>query len=200
MQEKSNITNNDEDLRDLAPTLSKIEKHNPFKVPKGYFDSLPTIIQNRCIEIEKGKPIRGLWLQNIFTPVIQKLTLLNPKIAIPVSTAIVIIIVGIYFFTSLPSSLQIEDNASLLSFNQLSGEEIASVLESDNGYSIDEYLIVEALLDKEKEEEEYAASNPENIDDSSDEIINYLIENGIELSTIVNELWIQEKGNKGMWK
>ncbi|MFH1319143.1 MAG: hypothetical protein ABII90_00620 [Bacteroidota bacterium] len=188
MQAKNNISNNNEDLKDLSPTLSKIEKHNPFKIPKGYFDSLPTIIQNRCIEIEKGKPIRGLWLQNIFTPVIQKLTLLNLKIAIPVSTAIVIIIAGIYFFTSLTTSLQIENGASLLSFNQLSGEEIASVLENDNGYYIDEYLIIEALLDKEMEEEENAASNPDNIDDSSDEIIDYLIENDIDLSTIVNEM------------
>ena len=41
----------------------------------------------------------------------------------------------------------------------------------------DEYLIVDALIEGEVEDEK-----------SNEEIINYLIENGIELSTIINQL------------
>lgn len=179
MKAKNNISShNNEELREFAPTLSKIEKQNPFQVPERYFDALPAIVQERCIK-DKGASLSE-WLQYI----------LNPRILAPISVSIVLIAFGINFFISQPTpdpsqreeranalkSLLMEKDA-LLSLEQLSAEDIYTTMEAGDLYDIDEYLIVEALIRVESEDE-----------GSDDAIIDYLIENGIELSTIINEL------------
>ena len=50
MGKKHSISDDYEYLKEHAPLLVKIEKKNEFQVPNGYFDSLPSIIQERCIE------------------------------------------------------------------------------------------------------------------------------------------------------
>jgi len=163
MKAKNKISNhNNEELREFAPTLSKIEKQNPFQVPERYFDTLPTIIQERCIKDKRAS--LSEWLQHI----------LSPRILAPISAAIVLIIIGINFFISSPTPLEKD---ALLSLEQLSAEDIYSAIEAGDLYEIDEYLIVEALIEVEDEGEE-----------SDEEIIDYLMENGIELSTIINAL------------
>jgi hypothetical protein len=44
------------DLETLDPELIKIGKDNPFKVPNGYFESLPTRVQNYCNENKVKSP------------------------------------------------------------------------------------------------------------------------------------------------
>ncbi len=165
MEAKNNISSyNNEELREFAPTLSKIEKQNSFQVPERYFDTLPAIVQERCIK-DKGASLSE-WLQLI----------LNPKVLAPVSVFIVLIAIGINYFISPPP--QINEGDTLFSLEQLSAEDIYLTMEAGDLYDIDEYLIVEALIEIESED-----------DESNDEIIDYLIENGIELSTIINELY-----------
>ena len=185
MKAKNNISNyNSKELRELAPTLSKIEQQNSFQVPDSYFDTLPTIIQERCIE--KKRPMLPEWLQLI----------LNPRVLAPVLIVIVLVSIGINFFISptpdpslregranLPTGQAgalnsfLIDKDALLSLAQLSSEDIYATIEAGDLHEIDEYLIVEALIDIENEGEE-----------SDGEIIDYLMDNDIELSTIINAL------------
>ena len=164
MKAKNNISNhNNEELREFARTLSKIEKQNPFQVPERYFDTLPAIVQEHCIK-DKGASL-SQWLQQI----------LNHRILAPISVLIVLIAIGINFFILPPS--QINEDDTFLSLEQLNAEDIYTTMVAGDLYDIDEYLIVEALIGVENEEK-----------GSDDAIIDYLIENGIELSTIINEL------------
>jgi hypothetical protein len=50
MSKKNDILN-DIDLEKEAPLLSGIPKRNPFTVPEGYFDSLPSGIMEKCREV-----------------------------------------------------------------------------------------------------------------------------------------------------
>ena len=65
----------------------------------------------------------------------------------------------------------------MLSWEQLSADDVYSSIAAGDLNEFDEYLIVDALIEGEVEDEK-----------SNEEIINYLIENGIELSTIINQL------------
>lgn len=47
------------DLETFGPNLSRSSKNNPFIVPKGYFDSLPSRIQDHCMkENSKEQPVQ----------------------------------------------------------------------------------------------------------------------------------------------
>src|SRR5689334_16659744 len=47
-----------EELKDIAPTIASLRNHNPYSVPKGYFDSLPNSIFNniKLSEIKGTNP------------------------------------------------------------------------------------------------------------------------------------------------
>ena len=49
-----------DELRDLAPSLSKMEKRNPYKVPDAYFEELPAKARERIgfADAERGNNIR----------------------------------------------------------------------------------------------------------------------------------------------
>ncbi len=44
-----------EELKNIAPHLSKLPKKDGFTVPEGYFDDLPSIVQDRVIAQAKTK-------------------------------------------------------------------------------------------------------------------------------------------------
>ena len=51
------------DLETTGSKLTKAGKENPFKVPDGYFDSLPTRVQNYCNEHStKKQPVRSIFV------------------------------------------------------------------------------------------------------------------------------------------
>ncbi|MCD4736586.1 MAG: hypothetical protein K8R53_11120 [Bacteroidales bacterium] len=52
--------NEDLNLRDSAPELSRIKKENPYEVPDGYFDTLHVSIQERIKEKTGWNPARLL--------------------------------------------------------------------------------------------------------------------------------------------
>jgi len=50
------------DLETFGPKLTKAGKENPFKVPEGYFDSLPSRVQDFCKEHStKIQPVRWVF-------------------------------------------------------------------------------------------------------------------------------------------
>jgi len=148
------------ELAELAPTLSKIEKINAFEVPEGYFDSLPGIIQEQ-IASDKG--------------VVRRLPIYMNVRAIAVAASIALIAVSFLLF-----NIQDVENTKLLAFEDIATEEIALLLE--NSDYIDEEMITESLI------EEESSSTDGEVFDETDEIIDYLLDNDIDLSTIINEL------------
>jgi hypothetical protein len=75
-----------EELKMEAPFLSNIPKYNPFDVPAGYFDDLPTLIQQKCTNSSSQFSWRE-WFAMIF----------RPNFAIPVLSVILIAFAGIYY-------------------------------------------------------------------------------------------------------
>lgn len=54
------------DLETFGPKLTQTGKENPYKVPEGYFDSLPSRVQNYCKEQEANKqPVK--WISTVKT-------------------------------------------------------------------------------------------------------------------------------------
>jgi hypothetical protein len=75
-----------EELKTEAPFLSNIPKYNPFDIPAGYFDELPTIIQQKCVNNNFKLSWRE-WLFMIF----------RPNFAIPVLSVVLIAFAAIYY-------------------------------------------------------------------------------------------------------
>jgi hypothetical protein len=89
-----------EELRIEAPLLSSIPKYNPFEIPVGYFDELPTIIQQKCINTKTDISLPA-WFKMLF----------RPTFAIPVICVILIAFAGIHYFskTEAPETLFTEE-------------------------------------------------------------------------------------------
>jgi disulfide oxidoreductase YuzD len=75
-----------EELNIQAPILSNIPKYNPFDVPVGYFDELPTLIQQKCI----NRPAKFEWREWLAA-------IIKPNFAIPVLSVLLIASAAIYY-------------------------------------------------------------------------------------------------------
>ena len=64
---KDNNIFNEENLTKEAPLLTSIPKRNPYTVPEGYFDELPSAIMERCRET-KAIPSLGSKIFWLFRP------------------------------------------------------------------------------------------------------------------------------------
>ena len=159
MGKKHNIPNDHDDLKKHAPWLTKIEKRNEFQAPDGYFDSLPSIIQERCLESSRSAISEKL----------ERFRFYFYRLVIPVSFAAIIIFFGLNYLN--PADVD----------NDLTAEEISIILEEDVSISIEETLLIEILMENE------SAQSAEFADEDED-IIDYLIDNDIDLSSIINEL------------
>lgn len=140
--------------------LYSLEKENPFAVPNDYFDELPLLIQGRIIS-EKQKPSVIEWLlANIFTP----------RLAY-VSIVVIVLAIG----------------GSLLWKNNISSTESTLVDASVNlvveeVQNIDESALTDELINSN------VSLDVEDKGNNKEQIINYLMENNIEVSSIINEL------------
>ena len=55
MKTPFDINNREEnELKNSFPNLSKISRENPFTLPNDYFETLPTIIQEKCVKASSG--------------------------------------------------------------------------------------------------------------------------------------------------
>lgn len=74
-----------EELKAEAPILSSIPKYNPFEIPTGYFDELPSVVQEKCSRAPQTSFAE--WIRMLF----------RPQFAIPVLCMILIAFAGIRY-------------------------------------------------------------------------------------------------------
>lgn len=201
MNEKNNISEEFDDLRNIAPNFSRIKKQNPFEVPQNYFDKLPSILHEKCVEAEELKEIApvltGIKKENIFsvpndyfehlpytigerinaekhqTSWIEKLAwIIRPKFAIPVSMAIIVAVIGLTLNINTENTKDVE---------YASNESSISYEEIDKSHYLND--IDEAMLIEEIEVEHISNSNKEN-----EVIENYLMDNHTDVSQLINQL------------
>ncbi len=123
--------NNDwnEELKNLSSTLHSIKKNDMLKPPAGYFDALPSQIQDK---INKKKEIKSAWSR-----------LLRPSLLVPSFAVASCFAIMIYF------NVKRQINPEPLSADDIN--------QSDYVYNIDQSLIVEALDAKVFENENTSA-------------------------------------------
>jgi len=152
MQRKNDI-HEQEELKNIAPTLFSIKKEDGFSVPKNYFEALPSKIQYRVTETIEPSLVEKLWM------------LLNYKALIP---ATLVLVIGFFSWNYFNQNIE---------FQPLTSEEISMAILEEEFY-VEEDLIVEALL-----KEDYFEETT-----SDDDVIEYLLDNDVDLSSIYDEM------------
>ncbi|MCE3278551.1 MAG: hypothetical protein K0S44_742 [Bacteroidetes bacterium] len=121
-----------EELKNEAPLLSSIPKYNPFITPKGYFDELPSSVQEKCLITTSGYSFFEI-LKLIF----------RPNFAIPVVLVIVLAFTAIRYIDNDPIEKVVAQELNI----------------DDHLLNIDESVIIEALASASTKEMEM---DPEN--------------------------------------
>jgi hypothetical protein len=153
-----NEKNISDNLENEAPFLSKITKENHFSAPENYFEVLPEIINNKVLDNNKLR---------------FNIDKLSWRLLMPF-TAVIIIFIAII-------NLNTTTENDTLSYDQLSEYIIA-----EEDIDFDEYLVYEAYAELlETEGNEDLKSNE---DSEEQAYINYLIENDIDINSIIEEL------------
>ena len=144
-----------------------IEKGVPFlsKIEKKNHFSVPENYFEVLHEVIASKNLNNSSLQCFFDK-------LSYRILIPFSTVTAIVLL-LFYFTPTPSS------------TEMTSEQISEILINDNYIELEENLIIETYS---KIVEETEISTNENHDNETEEYINYLIENDIDINSIITEL------------
>lgn len=140
-----------EEIKILAPLLSNIPKYNPFEVPANYFDELPTIIQQHCVENKSATSFIE-WLK----------LLIQPRFAMPVLTTLLIAVAGINYMDKNAASSQPAIAEEITTEEQLYNIDEATIIESlvattenqtvsDDNTNIEDYLIDNNIDEKQFE-------------------------------------------------
>jgi hypothetical protein len=119
----------DQELSQMAPFLSKIEKRNSFDVPPGYFDALPSIIQEACIQSRKESILLRL-----------QVYILRPRMLV---SFCVLLVFAFFVYRYLP-----KNSTQNLAMTNISASDIS---ETDLLISMDESILIESLPDIEFE-------------------------------------------------
>ena len=140
--------------------FSGLKKENPFRVPDKYFDNLPEKIQ---ANIHVRKKATGM-------PVTRIIDFLKPHLALAAAILGFALIgyTGFRYFINRNSDSQIRNR------------EIAEYMDFYSN-DFDNTLIMDLLEEQEQQ-------SIETDDDLSEEIINYLLNENIDIYTIVNQL------------
>jgi hypothetical protein len=147
-----------DNLENEAPFLSKMTKENHFSTPENYFESLPEVINNNILDNNKLRFNFDKLSWHILMPF----------------TAVIIIFIAII-------NLNSTEEDDTLSYDQFS-----EYIITENDFEFEAEMVYEAyaeLLETEENEssEDYEASEEQ-------EYINYLIENDIDINSIIEEL------------
>ncbi len=145
-----------DELKNIAPNLSKIKKDSPFRVPEDYFDNFAARLENKIQQENKPEHRSKLFL------------LRKPHLAIAATFAGLIIMAV--------TVLRVVETKHTSA--GLTNEEIMAYIQDDI-YDYDEYTIIENL----KPEKSINVKSELN----DDEIIKYLENDGIDVSTISDE-------------
>lgn len=142
--------------------LEDIPKKNPYRVPEGYFDSFNDRLRDK-IQSEEEKPVRNLRF------------MLRSNLAL--AAAILAFALISYFSFRLISAGRIDQETRNLTYTEFLEEEI---------FSLDEELLLDAYeqIDKTGSGTEESQES----EDYSEEIIQYLSAEDIDLSLIYEEL------------
>ncbi len=149
-----------EELTDLAPTLSNIKRRNIFSVPNGYFEELPAKIKEQC---KKGDHYKGKRIYRY----------INTK-SIAVAASVTLVAISLLFYN-------IEANEKLVAIQNFTTDEIEDYLATGTIYEISEDDLINEVLN---------TNNDGQIDNTiePDEIIEYLLDTDLDLTTIINEI------------
>lgn len=195
MNDDHNISNEDNDLKGMAPKLSKHSSNNPFNPSNDYFDSFTSKLQNRIDDEEEIKALAPTLLSiDKYNPfdvpkdyfeelptIIQErvieskkksaglewlILLFRPRFAVPLVVTIFIAIAGIKYLNN--NNIKNIESAEELSLE-------------DNLYYIDESEILEHLTADVSFENESVSEDDSDIED-------YLLDHNIDESNLSNEL------------
>lgn len=163
------MENNDnirDELKDIAPNLLKIKRKNSFSVPDDYFETLPNIIQERCIQIKK----ESVW--SIFFKY-----LLKPQYSLSLALVIAVLALGIQRFGVNESDYRAAaPNKEIF----ITAEDLS------NSYYINEFD--ENMLVENVTLNVSTLKYTKNTKTELENIENYLIENNTDVSLIISEL------------
>lgn len=152
-----------DDINKTAPNLSKIKKDKHFKVPEGYFDTFPARMSDKIHAVKD----EGFYEKYVLN--------LKPYLAIA-ALFIGLVIIGIITWNELyKSSIGIEPGI----------EEIAALIEDDI-YNFSDEIIMEAIYTDEITSDDADIVGTD--EDQTNEIIDYLIDENIDLFDIVEAL------------
>lgn len=140
--------------------FSELKKENPFRVPDNYFDNLPEKIRVNIHAREKA----------VSKPVIRIVDYLKPHLAL----AAAILGFALIGYTGFRYFINKNSNS------QISNQEIAEYMDFYSN-DVDNTLIMELLKEQEQQ-------HVETDDDLSEEIIDYLLNENIDIYTIANHL------------
>jgi chromatin segregation and condensation protein Rec8/ScpA/Scc1 (kleisin family) len=192
MSEIENISNQDDDLSGMAPKLSKLKANSPFKANDDYFEKFSSKLQNRIDDFEETNVdapvlsnmakyrefevpadyfdelptrIQQLIIDNKpSSSILEWLILLaKPRFVFPVLTVVLIAVAGINFMNKNAESSKTEVAEEISVEDQLA--------------NIDESTIIESLTAD-------ASKENEKISTEDNSIENYLIDNGVDESSI----------------
>lgn len=136
-----------DDLKNIAPKLSKIKKENPFSVPDNYFNELPMQIQERVRQ------------KRVFYPAVLIELLKKPAYALSFSLLLLLIIIIPFTISTYNSKL----SNSQIAYQDFDITDIEY-------FEINEELLIEAISAEEFDENEL-------IEETNDEMMDYIINN-----------------------
>ena len=112
----------DEDLENIAPSLSKLKKENNFNVPANYFEELPTQIQERISQTNS----KTTFLDKVKLLISLKTT----KLALVSSTAVSVLIISFLILNS-ETILEEPEFAISINFEPFSDDELIAYVETE---------------------------------------------------------------------
>jgi hypothetical protein len=153
------LKNIKDELNDLGSSLARREKKNNFSVPENYFENLNSIVQDKIAATRKQR-----WQERVFVFLFQQKLVLA-------SLLIVIIFGSVYYFKNAGNTILPFDNTQ---------QELALTDDDVNALA--------AELDEHTVTEFYAQSISASTENSNTEIEEYLIDNNIDVNSLINEL------------
>ncbi len=152
-----------DEMKNIAPKLSNIKKENPFKIPEGYFDNF----SSRLSEKIHGGETRGFYKKYVLT--------LKPYL-VAAALIVAVIITGKILYNMYYHESNIGD---------LKSSEIADLI-SEDAYYLSEESIMNIIYENDIAEED---KKPDDDNDKmTNEIIDYLIDENIDMLDIIDAL------------
>lgn len=150
--------NINDELNELGSSLHKMEKQNPFGVPENYFENLNSVVQDK---ISAQKKIS--WDKQLSGFIAAHKLLLA-------TCTIVLALGSVYHFKTMQQTISNDTNT----YFTLGDDELNTI-----AGELDEHILAEMYVSE---------STSESTSNDSLQVEDYLIENNIDVNTLLNEL------------